>query len=284
MGKSKSKSKSKDLGQSSTNIGPVIIVLFTLCVVAWLIFTVMNGNATSAAKGPLEGPGAASAKSESWGGVISANRPARIFFPSTRSTTTSAIGGATSTTGTTLPFLATNNPSSTLVPTAVPTAPLAPVPTALQMRSVELDTTMSMRFMYARGIGMRPATMHQPQCAVSVDCYETLASRNKYKYCVVVIDLVSAPTTETPVSVLVVTDDEDTIEFTTTPAVLGSRDGPATEARFEGKTHIVYSFTIPTTRGSLRGASSRVRVRVHSSVDRAVFLWSESAPKSTAGL
>jgi hypothetical protein len=152
------------------------------------------------------------------------------------------------------------------------------------MRSVELDTTMSMRFMYARGIGMRPATMHQPQCAVSVDCYETLASRNKYKYCVVVIDLVSAPTTETPVSVLVVTDDEDTIEFTTTPAVLGSRDGPATEARFEGKTHIVYSFTIPTTRGSLRGASSRVRVRVHSSVDRAVFLWSESAPKSTAGL
>ena len=152
------------------------------------------------------------------------------------------------------------------------------------MRPVELDTSMSMRFMYARGIGMRPATMHQPQCAVSVDCYETLASRNKYKYCVVVIDLVSAPTTETPVSVLVVMDDEDTIEFTTTPAVLGSRDGPATEARFEGKTHIVYSFTIPTTRSSLRGASSRVRVRVHSSVDRAVFLWSESAPKSTTAL
>jgi hypothetical protein len=152
------------------------------------------------------------------------------------------------------------------------------------MRSVELDTTMSMRFMYARGIGMRPATMHQPQCAASVDCYETMASRNKYKYCVVVLDLVSAPTTETPVSVLVVTDDEDTIEFTTTPAVLGSRDGPATEARIEGKTHIVYSFTIPTTRGSLRGASSRVRVRVHSSVDRAVFLWSESAPKSTTAL
>ena len=157
-------------------------------------------------------------------------------------------------------------------------------PTALQMRPVELDTSMYMRFMYARGIGMRPATMHQPQCAASVDCYETLASRNKFKYCVVVIDLVSEPPTATPVSVLVVIDDEDKIEFTTAPAVLGSRDGPATEARFEGKTHIVYSFTIPTTRGSLRGASSRVRVRVHSSVDRAVFLWSESAPKSTVGL
>ena len=143
---------------------------------------------------------------------------------------------------------------------------------------------MSMRFMYARGIGMRPATMHQPQCAASVDCYETLASRNKYKYCVVVIDLVSAPTTATPVSLLIVMDDEDKIEFTTAPAVLGSRDGPATEARIEGETHIVYAFTIPTTRSSVRGASSRVRVRVHSSVDRAVFLWSESAPKSTAGL
>ena len=77
--------------------------------------------------------------------------------------------------------------------------------------------------------------------------------------------------------VLVVADAEGIIEFTTAPAVVGNV--AVSEARMVGKTHIVYSFTIPTPRAD--GASEKVRVRVHSSVDRAVFLWSESEPRST---
>ena len=166
-------------------------------------------------------------------------------------------------------------PSSSPAP-IVRTAP--PVPTALVMRQVELDTSMRVRFMYARGIGMRPSTMSQPQCAASVDCYETVASQNKFTYCVVVIDLVEAPAAPSAPAapVLVVADAEGRIEFTTAPAVVGNVT--ASEAR--GKTHIVYTFTIPTPRAD--GANEKVRVRVHSSVDRAVFLWSESEPRSTS--
>jgi hypothetical protein len=154
-----------------------------------------------------------------------------------------------------------------------------PVPTALVMRQVELDTSMKVRFMYARGIGMRPSTRTQLQCTASADCYDTLAPQTKFAYCVVVIDLIEAPgSVQTPV--LVVIDDEGRIEFTTAPAVTG---GTQTEARVVGKTHIVYAFTIPTTRTG-GGANEKVRVQVHSSVDRAVFLWSESPPKSTSAL
>jgi len=180
-------------------------------------------------------------------------------------------------TGTTVPVPLPSLGASTTTSPSTP-VPTAPVPTALILRPAELDTGMSMRFMYARGIGMLPSVSSIKQCDTQVDCYDTLAPKNRRAHCVVVIDLVSAATTPSK-TVLVVMDDDGKLEFDTAPVVRGDGLLSGGTATVVGM-HMVYSFKLNQD----TAASTKVRVRVHSSVDRAVFLWSDTAPMSTSGI
>jgi hypothetical protein len=182
-------------------------------------------------------------------------------------------------TGTTAPVPLPSLSASTTTSPSTP-VPTAPVPTALILRPAELDTGMSMRFMYARGIGMLPSVSSIKQCDTQVDCYDTLAPKNRRAHCVVVIDLVSAATTPSK-TVLVVMDDDGKrkLEFDTAPVVRGDGLLSGGTATVVGM-HMVYSFKLNQD----TAASTKVRVRVHSSVDRAVFLWSDTAPMSTSGI
>ena len=181
--------------------------------------------------------------------------------------------------GTTVPVPLPSLSASTTTSPSTP-VPTAPVPTSLILRPVELDTGMSMRFMYARGIGMLPSVSSIKQCDTQVDCYDTLAPKNRRAHCVVVIDLVSAATAPSKTVLVVLEDDgKRKLEFDTAPVVRGDGLLSGGTATVVGM-HMVYSFKLNQD----TAASTKVRVRVHSSVDRAVFLWSDTAPISTSGI
>jgi hypothetical protein len=136
-----------------------------------------------------------------------------------------------------------------------------------------------MRFMYARGIGMVPHDSATPQCTATADCYSIRAPSYTKPYGVVVIDLVS--TAEPPSGAVLVVSDTNgaSVEFTATPP---SVSAPSSTTRVVGR-RVVYTFAMSESNGG-KASNRIVRVRVHSSVDRAVFLWSDSAPPSTANL
>ena len=136
--------------------------------------------------------------------------------------------------------------------------------------------------MYTRGIGMVPSVSATPRCTATADCYSIRAPNYTKPYCVVVLDLVD--TTEPPSgAVLVVTTtDGVSIEFTATPPSVSVSSTTVPTTRVVGR-RIVYTFAMSESNGG-KSSNQSVRIRVHSSVDRAVFLWSESAPPSTASL